>query len=472
MTGFRCPLALVPTVLAVAALLAPPPTPHSSPGLRFVPGLGSLPRLGWAGPLAAQELRGWLVLDAESGHLSNAYLDPVFPTWDPAAEGAFVLLGATGTLELTGEASRLWLSGGARRTELLDGEQGWHGWLGRLGLEHRLARGVTGALEAALADLHRDGSRWTLWTRAEARWNVSPSVRLRAGPGVALRSLPAPASDDLADPPLIPPTPPTGREERAQATGYLLLAGIEARTGTRWRWDLEAFAARTEAEDLGLDYSGGGARARATRTFPGGARLELGGALEGFGYRAAVEGTPEAVGDVPANDLLWRTEAAVGLPVARSTELTARLSGLGIRDPDGAGERSFEWRAAAGVRFTLGSRLAGPERRQLWTRTADGLRLEVPYDGMGRLYVTGDFNSWAEPGDPLERGPDGRHVATLRVPSGSYRYGIRVLENGTERWLELPKGTPTADDGFGGENGLLVVDAAGAPRDPDQEDGR
>lgn len=447
MTGSRCRLALVPPVIVVAALLVPLPTP-------------------------AQELRGWLVLDGESGYLSNTYLDPLFPTWDPGAEGGFALFGATGSLELTGEASRLWLSGGARRTELLEDGRGWHGWLGRLGAEHRLAPRLTGVLEVAMADLHRNGSRWTLWTRAEARWNLSPSVRLRAGPGVALRSLPAPESDDLGDPPLVPPAPPTGREdERARATGYLLLAGVEARTGTRWRWDLEAFAARTDAEDLGLDYRGGGARARVTRSFRGGARLELGGGLEGFGYRAAVESSPGETEDpVPADDLLWRTEAAAGVPVAPRTELTARLAGLSVRDPEG--DRGLEWRAAAGVRVTLGGRLAGFEPRRLWTRTAEGLRLEVPYDGPGRLYVTGDFNSWAEPGQPLERGADGRHAAVLRMPPGSYRYGIRVVEDGTERWLELPEGTPTAEDGFGGENGLLVVDAAGAPRDPDQEDGR
>lgn len=449
MTGSRCPSVLIVSVIAVAALLASPPT-----------------------SLTAQELRGWLVLDGESGYLSNAYLDPVFPTWDPAAEGGFALFGATGTLELTGRSSRLWVSGGARRTELLEDGRGWHGWLGRLGGEQRLAPRLTGALEVAVADLHRDGSRWTLWTRAEARWTVSPTVRLRAGPGVAFRSLPAPVSDDPMDPPLIPPVPPTSQEgERARATGYLLLAGLEARTGRRWRWDLEAFAARTDAEDLGLDYRGGGARARLTRTFPGGARLELGGGLEGFGYRAAVEGSPgESDDPVPADDMLWRTEAAAGWPVAPRTELTVRLSGLSVRDPEG--DRGYEWRAAAGVRLTLGARLGGPEPRRLWTRTGDGIRLEVPYDGQGRLYVTGDFNSWAEPGHPLERGADGRHVATLRVPPGSYRYGIRVLENGTERWLELPEGTPRADDGFGGENGLLVVDAAGTPRDPDQEDGR
>ena len=85
------------------------------------------------------------------------------------------------------------------------------------------------------------------------------------------------------------------------------------------------------------------------------------------------------------------------------------------------------------------------------------------------MFVVGDFNAWSEPGVPLRPEGGGVHSVTLELEPGSYRYRVRVVEGERERWLELPKGTPTVDDGFGGENGLLVVGEDGSRTERNSE---
>lgn len=464
--------------------------PRSATGALLA--LAVLGLVGWIGalrpsPAHGQDVHGWVLLDAEPGWLSNAYLDPAFPSWDRGVEGAFLQGGATALLEVTGEASRLSFSGGARRTEFLGVEEAdaaadaWQAWLLRAGGERRLGRGWTGALELAWADLRRETSRRTLLSRAELRWTASPTLRLRAGPGIAVRRLPVAEAEDGGIPgPGFPPLPlPGGAEpvDRAVATSYLLTAGVEGWGGARWRWEAEAFAAHTDAADLGLDYRGLGARARVRRRLARGARLEAGAGVESFGYRAAVEttgggtdGTDGSASEPPADELLWRGDLALGVPLAARTELVARLSALRAEVETGSGVRAMDWRLSAGLRVTLGGRLGGRTAQRWWAPVEGGARLRIRHEGPGRLYLTGDFNGWADPGLPLERVAPGVHGAELRLAPGTYRYRVRAVEDGSERWVELPPGVPTADDGFGGENGVLVIEAAGTPRRSEGED--
>ena len=74
----------------------------------------------------------------------------------------------------------------------------------------------------------------------------------------------------------------------------------------------------------------------------------------------------------------------------------------------------------------------------------------------------GDFNNWADPGLPLRSEGGDLHAATLWLEPGRYQYRIRVVEGDSVRWLDFPEGASTVDDGFGAQNGLLVV---GPPED-------
>lgn len=412
-------------------------------------------------PLAGQELRGWLVLEGEPGYLTNGYLDPHFPVWDPSLETGFVQAGATGVLERSGDRMNLLLAGTARRSEFLEDLPAWQAYLLRGRVARRLGSGMTGSLDVAFAEGRQPDTRRTLWAQTSARWAPSPALAFRAGPGIAVRRLAAGGEATPGDglPGLPPPAGDGGAADAlAGATSYFLSAGVEAWSGTRWRWEAEAFASHTEAPDLGLDARGAGARLRVTRWI-GAVRLEAGSGLEGFGYRAALNGglPEEQDGPPPEDDLLWRGDLAFGIPLGERTELRAGFAGVNVLGSDG--DRGLDWRASAGLRVSLGGSLSRSKPR-LWEpmEGEGGMRVRVPYDGAGRLYLTGDFNGWASPGIPLERGADGAHTGRVPLEPGSYRYLIRVVkEDGSEDWLELPEGALLVDDGFGGQNGLLIV---------------
>jgi hypothetical protein len=41
---------------------------------------------------------------------------------------------------------------------------------------------------------------------------------------------------------------------------------------------------------------------------------------------------------------------------------------------------------------------------------------------------------------------------------GAYEYKILLLEGESENWIEFTDETLTVSDGFGGENGLIVIE--------------
>jgi hypothetical protein len=67
--------------------------------------------------------------------------------------------------------------------------------------------------------------------------------------------------------------------------------------------------------------------------------------------------------------------------------------------------------------------------------------------------IAGDWNGWTP--TPLTQDAAGRWVLPTALSPGVYRFNLRV---DGERWV-VPDGVPAADDGFGGEVGLLIVSA-------------
>jgi hypothetical protein len=148
----------------------------------------------------------------------------------------------------------------------------------------------------------------------------------------------------------------------------------------------------------------------------------------------------------------WRPRPSVTV-FGRARALSADL----------AGERGrSDLLLSVGVRLrtqtTLGGTPPAPSPQRRVCRATDaGVRIRVPYDGDGTLYVTGDFNGWSLPGVRLTASGEGAHTATLDLPPGRYAYRLRVVEGGDARWRALPSSAQTTESAFGGPNGVCIV---------------
>lgn len=82
------------------------------------------------------------------------------------------------------------------------------------------------------------------------------------------------------------------------------------------------------------------------------------------------------------------------------------------------------------------------------------LQLMVTAPSARTVAVTGSFNRWDATSDLLS-GPDrsDRWTISLSLPPGRYEYLFVI--NGTE-WTPDPL-APSVDDGFGGQNSVLLV---------------
>lgn len=403
----------------------------------------------WARAAASQDLRGFLVLDGHAGYLTNGYLESAFATWTPEIEAGFGTIAATGLLEWTGGQTSVSVSANGRAVEWADSTPSWSSYLLRAGIRRRVGRRLSVGVETSYADVHRPASRNTLWGRASLEWTASPQLRLGFGPGIGRTRFGASPPLDTGTP---PPQSPDA-ETATQADSYVLFASVEGWPSRRWQVRAEGYGARTNSQDLGIDSDGFGGSLRLTRWLENGAAVTLGGRLEGFSYRAALEG---GVAVIPDDDMIWRLGLGVEWPLGRRVKLRGEVAGLG--GPEGDMGRAIDGYGIFGATVTLGGLLAAHEAvASLWVSSVDGMRIRVPYRGAGQLYVVGDFNDWADPGTRLLPDGEGGRTATLGLTPGSYRFRVRITEDGVDQWLELPDETLTEDDGFGGRNGVLVV---------------
>lgn len=82
-------------------------------------------------------------------------------------------------------------------------------------------------------------------------------------------------------------------------------------------------------------------------------------------------------------------------------------------------------------------------------------RFQPVIGGVSSVSVAGSFNGWDAGASPMADGDgDGIYEATLEVADGSHQY--KYVVNG-DQWFTDEFAPDTADDGFGGKNGVFVV---------------
>lgn len=84
---------------------------------------------------------------------------------------------------------------------------------------------------------------------------------------------------------------------------------------------------------------------------------------------------------------------------------------------------------------------------------AEEVQFSFKHPNAKKVYIVGEFNSWNETGNPMVKTEPGLWEITLELEEGSYEY--KFIADG--QWYVDPEAEQTADDGFGGQNSVVVV---------------
>jgi hypothetical protein len=383
-------------------------------------------------PTEAQQWTGTAGLALSGGHQTNAYLDPVLRSWDALSDPAFAALTPQAGLVRDARRSRLRVTSRVRlypgRTnapQLIRGHAQY-----RRDLSPTWTVGIGGGGTRNRFVSSRDS--W--WALPSVEWGPDGRSTLTVRGGFSRRSVNV--SEDVTD----------------QQT-----SGLIALNGETWLTD------RLQAEGR-LYWSSG--RTSLAETRFGGTGLSLRGTYWPTNqWSIEAEATAEQVRyetttASTAEDRLGRAGLMTRWRVHSSTTLFAQTHASAARRAQGDGVEA-DVHVSAGLRVraqrVLGGTIETPPTQRVCRAADDGVRVEIPYDGSGTPHLTGDFNGWSLPGTPMTQTGETTWAITLSVPSGEYAYRIRIVDDSERRWLPLPPYAETADDNFGGTNGVCTV---------------
>jgi hypothetical protein len=122
--------------------------------------------------------------------------------------------------------------------------------------------------------------------------------------------------------------------------------------------------------------------------------------------------------------------------------------------------------AAAALALWLVPSRPAPRAPELGSRVVAGpdtvyVRFELVAPQARTVSVAGSFNGWQVGALPLARVEDGLWATTVALPVGEHRYEFVI--DGT-RWVPDPTAHAQVDDGFGGQNSVIVVGPKGLVR--------
>lgn len=404
-------------------------------------------------PAAAQQGQTLLMIDARGGWSSNTYLNPYFSEWDRSFRGSYGTLSVLGQRSWFSASDLLELTGGAVVEPLSGGRRAWTGGLALGHYQHRFSGKVSAGLEAGGSYFGSTFQRTLLWAQPTVTWFPSAFTRLRVKAGSNLRAYRNYPVDSV----------------RVDSRSRLDLYGVELETWPSFRWQLSAglYGRLNTLPSIGEGFSSSLSAGYLFRR-GGKVRLQLGleqyrnevtTTVPGGGGFPPVGGGGSTTETVEQTTRLWRVGLSGTVPVGERVSLFADVEGLNYGSTASTGQL-YDLQVSGGVRFTFEpSRRSRPGRiAPDWHRREEEQVLTLRYSGQGQLYLVGTFNNWNRPGIPLVRQDKNRYVAELQLATGAYEYKILRVQGGEQQWLEFSEQTYTVDDGFGGENAMLLIE--------------
>ncbi|MFB6098462.1 MAG: glycogen-binding domain-containing protein [Salinibacter sp.] len=382
-------------------------------------------------PAGAQQWTGTAALTLTGGHQTNVYLDPVLRSWDLTSDPTFAALTPQVGLVRNARRSRLDVMARMRlyprRSNVPQFAQGYSRYQYRLSPSWTVG-GLGGATRYRFVS-----SRDSWWVLPSVQWSPIPRSSLTLRGGVTRRTLSGSGFTNRQTSAVVSLTGDTWLTDRLYGKGRLYWSN-----------------GRASASDV--QFGGTGASVRGTYWLTSRWAFEAEAAVERIRYGTGPAATAiDRLGRVGLKTE-WHVQSSVTL-FARARASAADLAGTETLNTD--------VHVSAGLRLhvqrVLGGTAAPPPRRRVCTTVEEGVRFQIPYDGPGTPHVTGDFNGWSLPGVPMTPSGDDTWTATLSLAPGEYTYRIRIVDGTESRWLDLPSYAQTADDAFGGTNGVCTV---------------
>ncbi len=411
-------------------------------------------------PVYGQTLHGTAQLTATAGHQTNPYTDPMLRIWDPAVTPTFAGAMPEGMLSWKSSAFRAHVRTTARFEARGRASEGNTSSV--VPLLQATSQGLHALGESVEVGLNAGLRRYQLQTSQDGAW-VLPMVQWRATRAIRI--------DGYAG--------WSGRRYRGDVTeaasGWT--STFTAQSAVHWwmqnniRTTIRLYRSQpASASSMGTGTGG----SAAVTWWPTSAwSVTVDGQIDQSSYTVSSDeerashnveqGTATAQFAQVGTEVTWRpsepleafVQASVLHPfVDNNDQSTGHHAGIGVR------------LRHQSVLAESSSALAAQD--PLWHVEDNGhtVHLSVPASSEKQLYITGDFNDWALPGQPLTpTHSNDRHNTTLSLSPGRYAYRIHKVddENGwntesTPNWIDLPDGAITEEDSFGGINGVIIVD--------------
>ncbi len=399
-------------------------------------------------PADAQNLQSYLTLESKSGFSTNTFLNPFLSEWDRTESSGYSMISPIGQVFWNGERVSVDFTGAFVVEPFFDGRDTWHGGLVFSELRYRVASTFVAGAETGGSYFSSFFSRNLFWVQPKLTWIPSLFTKISFKAGPMFRDYDNFGEQDIND-----TIAPYALEfETWPGVNWQVLGGIYGNLSTSLDDNLSG--------SLML-------RRLFNNRFNLGVRL---GADRFDNEIVITDGGPGGppFGGIPsqrrvseATDILVRTGISAGYEIFSAFSVTMNLDHVTLFS---TGTNSIsDAHIAAGVRYTFPVKKSGRKGSNAadarWDQQSDSsIILNVNYEGNETLYITGDFNRWEIPGEVLTKQKRGRYAVNLNLEPGVYEYKILAMENGTEKWIEFSEDTFTVDDGFGGDNGLMIIE--------------
>lgn len=394
----------------------------------------------------AQDWQGVLMLDSRSGYTSNTYLNPYLSEWDRSSGTGYIMTAPIGQWFYYTENTYAETSAGAIYSPFFDDRDNWGGVFSTALFRVNVSNSLSAGIEGGASRFSTSFSRELYWIQPAVTWSPGMFTQLRLKAGSAFRKL--------------------DNEEFEEQQGFFRFdtyaIEFETWSGFRWRFHSQLYGSLD-------DITGNtGLRSNAEYHHTRNVQFSVRTGLERYQYLMMTEnggfpiggpGQPNGVEFSEETDKIFRLGVGSRYRVNQRVAFTVNADYLNYFSSV-SDETLSDMHLSAGVQLTLLNRNSRSRGATAEWKLNDTqlVALRIQYSGDGQLYILGDFNDWEQPGIPLRKQSRNRFVADLALDPGAYEYKILLIDDDGESWIDFSDDTFTVSDGFGGENGLIIID--------------